>query len=239
MCESNRYMGQCARGGEAERGREGDRISRSDPPRLPISHSPTLRGLLVCVILLLAGCPRERQQAKAPALSRASVALRVLVVNEPAVVEAVNRLKGEWSERSGGELSAASKSWKQIAEEQHLDADVVIFPSRYMGEFCVRGWLQPIRASVLDSEEFNAGDIFPLVRRQLMRWGGETMGLPLGIIPAVGSAATNPNPGTSLLAVAVPDVVSRESEALLFDSRKMKPRLTEPAFVKALQELTK
>ena len=51
----------------------------------------------------------QRQAASAAATPRASVALRVLVVNEPGVAEAINRLRGEWAERSGGELSATSE----------------------------------------------------------------------------------------------------------------------------------
>jgi hypothetical protein len=239
MTKIGRSMYRFFRPGDNETGRLGEPFSRSSSPCLLICLPPGLRCLVVFALAVLTGCPRERQQTLSPAASRASVALRVLVVNEPAVVEVVNRLRGEWAERSGGELSATSKSWKQTAEAQHLDADVVIFPSRYMGEFCVRGWLQAIRASVLDSDEFNAGDIFPVVRRQLMRWGGETMALPLGVVPAVENAPRDAHPGTSFLAVAAPDVVSSEGEAILFDSRTMIPRLTDPALVKALQELTR
>ena len=105
----------------------------------------------------------------------------MLVVNEPGVAEAINRLRGEWAERSGGELSATSSEWKDVAGAKSIEADVVIFPSRYLGELCTRGWLQPVRSSVLEGDEFNGGDVFPLVRRELMRWGGEVMALPLGI----------------------------------------------------------
>src|SRR5215212_2719888 len=125
-------------------------------------------------VVLLSGCPRGEQakpQAarKAP---RASVALRVLVVNEPGVAEAINRLRGEWAERSGGELKTDTLSWTDVAAAKSLDADVIIFPSRYMGELCTRGWLRQVRKSILESDEFNASDVFPLIRRNLMKWGG-------------------------------------------------------------------
>src|SRR3954463_8667572 len=104
--------------------------------------------------VLLSGCPRG-EQAKPQAAGetpRASVALRVLVVNEPGVAEAINRLRGEWAERSGGELSATQRQWKYVAAESSIDADAIIFPSRYLGELCVRGWLRPVRPNVLDSD---------------------------------------------------------------------------------------
>ena len=133
--------------GDNETARQGERFGCRSSPCLLVSLSPSLAYLLIAGALLTTGCPRERKQTAAPAASRASVALRVLVVNEPAVADAVNRLRGEWAERSSGELSASSKSWKQVSAAQQLDADVVIFPSRYIGELCVHGWLQPIRAS--------------------------------------------------------------------------------------------
>src|SRR3954447_18734866 len=152
---------------------------------------------LAAAALLITGCPR-RQDAKAPALDktpRASVALRVLVVNEPAVADAINRLRGEWTERSGGQLSATAGQWKEVAAAKNVDADVVIFPSRYLGELCTRGWLQPVRASVLDGDEFNGRDVFPLLRRELMRWGGEVMALPLGVQVVVPGTADASHPG--------------------------------------------
>src|SRR6476659_1789737 len=86
--------------------------------------------LAVVLLVLLAGCPRGKQAEsdgakKDAAAPRASVALRVLVVNEPGVAEAINRLRGEWAERSGGELSATSSEWKDVAGAKSIEADVV------------------------------------------------------------------------------------------------------------------
>jgi hypothetical protein len=163
--------------------------------------------------------------------------LRVLVVNEPGVAEAINRLRGEWAERSGGELSASSGEWKDVAVGKSIDADVVIFPSRYLGELCTRGWLQPVRPSVLQSAEFDAGDVFPLVRRELMRWGGEVMALPLGVRIAMRNKSTDDHPGIALLAEAAPTALSNEHEGVLFDPQTMKPRIDDAPFIKALQQL--
>jgi hypothetical protein len=163
--------------------------------------------------------------------------LRVLVVNEPAVAEAINRLRGEWAERSGGQLSASVNEWKDVAKAKNLDADVVIFPSRYLGELCTRGWLQPVRTSVLEGDTFNASDVFPLVRREVMRWGDEAMALPMGIQLILPGAADAAHPGLSLLALAAPTAVVNEHEGVLFDPQTMKPRIADPVFVEALERL--
>src|SRR3977135_4091333 len=97
------------------------------------------RLFVVGLLVLLSGCPNTKQtntestKRDVASTPRASVALRVLVVNEPGVAEAINRLRGEWAERSGGELSATSSEWKDVAGAKSIDADVVIFPSRYLG----------------------------------------------------------------------------------------------------------
>jgi hypothetical protein len=186
--------------------------------------------------MLTTGCPRKGSSTPSAA-PRASVALRVLVVNEPALAEAINRLRGEWAERSGGEVNATSKTWAEIAKAKDVDADAIVFPSRYLGELCVRGWVQPVRTGVLESEDFNASDVFPLVRRDLITWGGEVMALPLGADLLMQSKSIESRPGIALLVQAAPAAITNEREGTLFDPQTMKPRITEPAYIRALQKL--
>src|SRR3954469_13556306 len=233
------------RQGDNEKERQGDG-PRIASPCLLVPFSRCLQILVVCAALLLAGCPSNRQAPTPDAGEfangtppRASVALRVLVVNEPGLAEAINRLRGEWAERSGGELKANSLPWPEVAAAKSLDTDVIVFPSRYMGELCSRGLLRPVRKSVLDSGEFNASDVFPLIRRDLMKWGGEVMALPLGVKIAMRTKAAENHPGISLLVEAAPAVFSTEREGVLFDPQTMKPRIQETVFVAALERLAK
>ena len=108
----------------------------------------------------------------------------MLVVNEPELAEAINRLRGEWAERSGGELTATGNDLDGARGGEDARRRRRRFPSRYLGELCVRDWLRPVRANVLESEDFNADDFFPLVRNELIKWGGQVMALPLGVDPA-------------------------------------------------------
>src|SRR5262249_35022845 len=219
LAERDRCMCRCTRGGDKERGRQGGSMESIGSPCLLVSLSPCLCWMFVCVAILLTGCPRG-EQAKPQAAGetpRASGALRVLVVNEPAVAEAINRLRGEWAERSGGQLSASAAEWKDVAGAKNLDADVIVFPSRYLGELCARGWLQPVRTSVLEGDTFNAADIFPLVRHELMRWGGDTMALPFGVQVTLPGVANASHPGLSFLALAASSGVTNEREGALFD----------------------
>src|SRR4051812_28378419 len=126
--------------GDKEKGRQGDSRRVGSSPCHLVTLSPCLPWFLICATMVTIGCHRQGPSTPAPA-PRASVALRVLVVNEPAVAESINRLRAEWAERSGGALNASSTTWAEVARAKSLDTDVVIFPSRYLGELCTRGWL--------------------------------------------------------------------------------------------------
>jgi hypothetical protein len=226
------------RQGYRETRRHGDEPTSVGSPCLPLSLSPCVRYLWIWAVLVVAGCPRTASPPTPTVTPRASVALRVLVVNEPGVAEAINRLRGEWAERSGGELAATSKTWKEVAEAKTLDADAIIFPSRYLGELCVRGWLRPVRSGVLESDEFNAADVFPLIRHQLIKWGGEVTALPLAIDLVLPGKQFVDHPALAMLAEAAPNAFSNEREGVLFDPQTLKPRITDTAFVEALQRIS-
>jgi maltose-binding protein MalE len=181
------------------------------------------------VVGLLAGCAGESPAPpeKPPESSSPSVAMRVLVVNEPEPVEAIERLSGEWAARSGGTLTAAEVAWEDAAKSESLDADLIIFPTRYLGELSVRGRLRPVRQNVLESETLDAADILPLARRDLVTWGGRVMALPLGVSL----------PTSGLIVEAAPAIGSQDRLGDLFDPDTMKPRITEPPFVAALARL--
>jgi hypothetical protein len=159
----------------------------------------------------------------------------VLVVNEPELAEAINRLGGEWAERSGGELRATAELWAETAAAKSLDADAVVFPSRYLGELSERKWLRPMRPAVL--KNVNAADFFPVVRNELIRWGGQTMALPLGVNPMSIVPPEFQTPTLWLVAEAAPKVMSNDKPGVLFDAETMKPRIMLPAFVDSLAQV--
>jgi hypothetical protein len=94
-----------------------------------------------------------------------------------------------------------------------------------------------VRSNVLESADFNADDLFPLVRQELMKWGGQVMAVPLGAQMVASQVAVDQRPSLLLLARAAPEVVTRSQLGVLFDLETMKPRITEPAFVGAFSEL--
>ena len=161
----------------------------------------------------------------------------MLVVNESELAEAIQRLRGEWNERFGGTLTVAAKPWGEFQTAAALDADLIAFPARYLGELGTRGWIRPVRKNVLQNRAVAVDDLFPLVRRELITWGGEVMALPLGVHVSTGGDAIDRRPAVALLVRAAPDAVLADRVGVLFDPETMKPRIAERPFVAALAQL--
>jgi len=198
--------------------------------------------LVVTLLVALAGCSDERPASTTsspvtPTVPRPSVALRVLVVNEPELAEAIERLRGEWAERYGGSLTAEAKPWPEVAAADSLDADVIIFPSRYLGELSTRDRLRSVRSNLLEDADFDADDIFPVVRRGLIVWDDEVMAVPLGVDAPTTGESFDHRPAVTFLMRVAQSVVSADRVGVLFDPRTMRPRIAEPPFVDALKQL--
>lgn len=236
--------------GRGERGPSKPRSSagpQGRATRFPGRPHQLPRYLAVYLFLLvLAGCPSNPQPPAQPSAPTGqappppSVALQVVVVNDPPLSEAINRLRGEWAERSGGSLTATSKPLSEVMAAKSLDADLLIFPTRYLGELAMRDFLRPVRANVLEAKSLNVEDFFPLVYRELITWDGQVMALPLGVqLPASVPSSDMDSPAVALLARAAPYAVYHDRAGPLFDPQTMKPRITEKSFERALLELSK
>ena len=109
--------------------------------------------------------------------------MTLLVVDDPELAAGISRLRGEWAERSGGELIIQQQTAQELLGGDELTPDLVVYPSRYLGTLVDRAWLRPVRKSLLRDKELNLKDIFTLIRDRVMRYGGEIFGLSLGEPP--------------------------------------------------------
>ncbi len=230
-----------------------------------------LFGLLLCSLLVLPGCGKK-EPVKPAAVSttpspKAAVKLTILVVGDAELAAGIRLLRGEWAERSGGELEVRESETEDFLGGEPFSADVVVCASRYLGTLVERKLLRPVRNSVLEDEKLDLQDIFPVLRNRMMRFGGETFGISLGEPPLMlaweGELPAKMAPGspitwkqfdqfpvrrsteprlefpraTALIVRAVAYSNLRRVSAVLFDPQTMKPQLAEPPFVRALEEL--
>lgn len=224
------------------------------------THQPTTltRTASVCLAVLgllpLLGCGDGEAESKPSKPSaRQSVTLRIAVVNDTPLAQAIGRLRGEWQDASGDDFATVEVSSTDTADVR--GCDLIVFPSRYLGELTCRGQIRPLRPGLLQSKSLRFDDILPLVRRREIVFGVDVMALPLGCpTPLLVSNAEDP-PGEwprlgavrhdltghaaayALLERAACYASHPSREAVLFDPETMAPRITEPPFVRALQAL--
>ncbi len=160
------------------------------------------------------------------------------------MAEALGRLRGEWAERSGAELRVEQSTMGELLESETPSVDVLIYPPSVTGPLYGRGWLRPVRDSLLEDADFDYGDLLPAVRHAMV-FDGQTIAVPLGVPPLLRAQGPvlkrNENDPVALahelIARALSLLPERRSDGLLFDPATMEPRLTTPVMERALEEL--
>lgn len=140
---------------------------------------PTSLCLLGLLAMLLTAC-RQSSDGDAGQTPLPAVDLTVIVVDDGEIAEEIRRrweLEGdEESELTVTEVTAD----EFFRDDSAWTGDVVIYPSRAMGELVARGWIEPLSADTLDSENLGWGDVFPLLRLRECTWDSQTYGVTLG-----------------------------------------------------------
>ncbi len=156
------------------------------------------RQLIISGLVVVAcscGC-REQSTEKKRRESlpvRHDVLLNVLVVDDLELATGVKLLRGEWAQRSGGQLkvqpwtseefAAALSQTKLSQTDLALPADIIIYPSRYLGALASSKAVRPVRQSILRGPHFARADLFPAIRDREINFGDKVIALPLGSPP--------------------------------------------------------
>ena len=194
-----------------------------------------------CLYLLVVGCQEEQanpdQESAAP--PRAVVKLTVQVVDDSNLATGLNLLRGEWAERTGGQLVVEEATIGELLAAEKRSADLVVYPSRYVGTLAARDDLRPVRTSVLQSKAFAQSDLLPLIRNRVMPYGGKVVALSLGEPPLFSLQQLEHPAAGELLTRTIGYVNLTSRRAILFDPETMQPRISSPPFVRALEQMIK
>lgn len=148
---------------------------------------PTAAGirawLLLCALGGLWGCPapappsvdREESQASKGAPPPPLV---VAVVDDPALGPAIAR---QWRAQTEEEVKIHELTADVVQQASRLPADVIVFPVGLVGTLAQRGLIQPLPPALVESPGFEPRDIFDAIRLMQMRWGRQTVAVPLGL----------------------------------------------------------
>ena len=220
----------------------------------------------ICTVVAISGCGKRSEPAgETPTQKptpRAAVKLNILVVDDEKLAAGVNLLRGEWSERSGGKLVVSEMNPKEFLESEKLAADLVIYPSRYVGTLVARNQLRPIRDSLITSEQFDFNDLLPAIRDFSIRYGNQYYALTFGEPPLMlaypqealsekgffswqdlpanlseGSQSLHYPWATELIARTIASLPRQGHSSLLFHSKTMEAKIDGVPFEKALDEM--
>lgn len=122
--------------------------------------------------------PRPAEQTGAPPASK-PLTQTVLVIDDSQLARSIGLLRGEWNAQSGYTLKVRSATLDEVLAGDALEADVVCYASRRLGELATRGWVRPLRTSVLDGPLLAADDLLPLIRHAAMIYDGQVHATPL------------------------------------------------------------
>ncbi len=127
---------------------------------------------------VLSGCSVDQPEPE-PVPARPALPIRVLVVDDPGLAEAIER---QWRARAETEIELMEATAEELLDTQQagIAADAVIYPSGMLGELAERRRITPLPPREVNSPEFGRRDIFDLIRQQEIVWGRQVYAVPLG-----------------------------------------------------------
>jgi multiple sugar transport system substrate-binding protein len=129
------------------------------------------------LILLLSGCDGSKghRPAGEGPLPLAGVKFRLLVIDDPAMATAAERLRGEWKAQTGGDFEVVRGGEKDLRH-----ADGIICPSALIGTLAAAKRLAPLPEEMVRGDAGQWSDIFELLRLREAAWGSQIVAVPLG-----------------------------------------------------------
>ena len=138
---------------------------------------------LALLAAMAAGCSsREKAPAESEASPRSEIDLKLVVVDDPPMAAAIERLGAEWKARTGATLAIAQLTRDELLSATSLGdgTDAVIYPSGQLGLMAERGWIVPLPADYATNRELAWPDTFELLQVAETRWGQVPYAVPFG-----------------------------------------------------------
>jgi multiple sugar transport system substrate-binding protein len=140
--------------------------------------------LLAALAAWPGGCaPEKAKDSQEPTPSaRDAAELKLLVVDDPAMSEAIDSLRAEWTARTGGKFAVSQVALVELlaADAVPEHADAIIYPSAQLGSLAHRDWLAPLPADYAENRELAWADTFELLQLAETTWGQTPYAVPYG-----------------------------------------------------------
>ena len=134
---------------------------------------------IACFVLALCGCPAsDPPQDDGSGSPPKGVKLQLLVVDDPGLATAVERLRGEWESQSGSDFEVRRISQSDLTVSEPLQADIVICAAGLLGELALKRGIQTVPEGFLDDHKWT--EVFSLLRGHEVVWQDDVVAVPLG-----------------------------------------------------------
>lgn len=106
--------------------------------------------------------------------------INVVVVDDAALAETIER---RWKAASDGEIHIENvqETDASAAKSKTAGADVLIYPSPWLGELAESRQLIPVSSRVLNDSQYDRLDIMPLDRTSAVTWGEKVYAFSFGV----------------------------------------------------------
>jgi len=134
---------------------------------------------LLLIVAVAVGCKNKQEEPPAPESAPVELPLRVLVVDDQPLADAV---KLAWDSRVGGSTNVIAITAAELLEgtRQRLNADVTLYPSYLLGELAERDLIAPLDSADAADPVFDRQGIFELIQLREIAWGSKVYAVPLG-----------------------------------------------------------
>jgi len=148
--------------------------------------------LTFCLLLTLAGCPGPDSGPNGTETdSLTGITLQLLVVDDPELASAVERLRGEWQAQKAADFEVKTLSTAELTDADVQAVDIVICPSHQLGPLVEAGLLAEvpeklrpnrilIDGRLADDRDDPWSGTFELLRACEAVWAGRLYAVPLG-----------------------------------------------------------
>src|SRR5262245_57025143 len=150
-----------------------------------LRHSSIRRGAVASAMLLLlatcAGCPSAKEAPPTTAaLPFEGVTLKLLIVGDPAMADAIGRLRGEWQAQSGAHLEISQSDEAGLPALSSIDADAIVYPAYALGLLAERALIKPVAPAALTDADLDWADVFDRDKSSEVTWGTSIYAVPFG-----------------------------------------------------------
>lgn len=138
-------------------------------------------AILAAAVLFAGGCETQQNESShAPKSPAPPAALRMAVVDDPALADSLRKVRGEWRAQSGAELEIQELTAGDVVSAERIDADAVIYPLNLLGSLAERRLIRPLNATWLAGDPLDAKDLLLAADSPEFTWDGQPYAVPLG-----------------------------------------------------------